>query len=209
MVARNEKAMFQNLRSTMGRATRTASYAAATLLLAAACGSSARFVDQEADIAYYERVAVAPFMSLAQDPLAGQKVADVFFAELLETGFAQVVEPGQMVAAMMKVRGGTPLTNPWSTEELGRLATELGIQGIFMGTVRDYTMEQVGRDTFPLISLEVRFVDTTSGRIVWTADKTRRGGPGVPILGTGEIHTIGELTSDVCSELLDSLPQGE
>ena len=166
MVARREKAMPSIFRSTVGAATKMASSGAAVLLIFAACGSSARFVDQEADIAYYERVAVAPFMSLSQDPLAGQKVADIFFAELLETGFAQVVEPGQLVAAMIKVRGGTPLTNPWSTEELAKLGAELGIQGIFMGTVRDYRMEQVGRDSFPHVSLEVRFVDTTSGRIV-------------------------------------------
>lgn len=189
-----------------GMAGRTAVAAA---LLLTACAGSARFLDEEADLAYYERVAVAPFMSLAQDPLAGQKVADVFFAELLEIRFAQVIEPGQLIAAMAKVRGGTPITNPWSTEDLAKLGTELGIQGIFMGTVRDYKMEQVGRDSFPHISLEVRFVDTASGRIVWTADKTRRGGPGIPIIGAGEIHTIGELTSDVCSELLDSLPRGE
>jgi hypothetical protein len=190
-------------------ARRSATSAVAALLLLTACGSSARFVDQEADIAYYERVAVAPFMSLSQDQLAGQKVADIFFAELLETGFAQVVEPGQLLAAMIKARGGTPLTNPWSTEEIAKLGAEIGIQGIFMGTVRDYRMEQVGRDSFPHVSLEIRFVDATSGRIVWTADQTRRGGPGVPILGTGEIHTLGELTSDMCSEMLDSLPQGE
>jgi TolB-like protein len=166
-------------------------------------------VDEEADLGYYERVAVAPFNSLAQDQLAGQKVADVFFTELLRRNFAQVVEPGQLVASMFALRGGTPVTNPWSSEELGRLGEEMGVQGVFMGTVRDYTMERVGRDSYPQISLEVRLVDTASGRIVWTGSQTRRGGPGFPIFGFGEVHTMGELTADMSRDILSTLPQGK
>lgn len=183
--------------------------AVTAVLLSSACAGPAHFVDSEADLAYYERVAVAPFSSLAQDQIAGVKVADVFFTELLRTGFAQVSEPGQVAAAMSKVRGGTPITNAWSTEDLAKLGEELGVQGVFFGTVRDYMTERVGRDAFPQISLETRLVDTTSGRIVWTASKTRRGGPGFPIFGFGEVHTAGELTSEVCREMLETLPRGK
>ncbi len=178
-------------------------------LLVSACAGPAHFVDEEADLGYYERVAVAPFNSLAQDQLAGQKVADVFFTELLRRGFAQVVEPGQLVASMFALRGGTPVTNPWSSEELARLGEEMGVQGVFMGAVRDYTMERVGRDSYPLLSLEVRLVDTASGRIVWTGSRTRRGGPGFPIFGFGEVHTMGELTADMSRDILSTLPQGQ
>lgn len=181
---------------------------APVLVLAfAGCASQAQFLDPEADLAFYERVGIIPFTSLSPDTYAGQKTADIFFTELLRREFAQVVEPGQFVAAMNQVRGGTPLTNPWSTEELQRLAEATGAQGIFLGTVRDYGQEQVGRDAFPIISLEVRLVDTASGRIAWTASRTRRGGPGVPFFGFGEVHTQGELTAEVCQDLLSELPR--
>lgn len=184
------------------------SAAAAAVLVLVSCAGPTKFLDEEADLAYYERVGIIPFTSLAQDQLAGLKVTDTFFTELLDREFAQVVESGQFLAAMNRARGGTPVTNAWSTADLQRLAEETGIQGVFMGTVRDYTMERVGRESFPLLSMEVRLVDTDTGRVVWSGSRTRRGGPAFPIFGWGEIRTQGELTAKVCRELLDTLPRG-
>jgi len=171
-----------------------------------ACSGPSRFVDAEADIPYYETVGIIPFPSYAPDRGAGARVTDIFFSELLRREFAVVVEPGQFTAAMRKVRGDTPPTNPWSQEELARLAELTGVQGVFMGTVRDYEMTRQSRKSFPLVSLEVRLVDTGTGRLVWSASETRKGGPGVPLLGWGEVHTLGELTADVCRDLLSTLP---
>lgn len=182
---------------------------AAMLSLAlASCAGPTRFVHPEADLPYYRKVAVIPFTTLAQDRLAGEKVTNVFFAEVLRLGFDQVVEPGQFAAAMTRVRGGTPHANPWSTADLAKLAEETGVQGFFLGTVRDYDMTFANREPFPLLSLEVRFIDAATGRLVWSASRTRKGGPKMPLLGWGEIHTIGELTSEVCRELLRTLPRG-
>jgi TolB-like protein len=181
--------------------------AALAILATAGCAGPARFIDPEADLAFYERVGVIPFTSLAQDRLAGEKTTNIFFTELLERRFAQVAEPGQFTAAMARTRGGTPITNPWSSAELAKLGEDAGVQGVFMGTVRDYDMAQVGRESFPLLSVEVRLVDTATGRVVWSASRTRQGGPSLPIIGFGEVHTMGELTSQVCRELLGSLPR--
>ena len=115
---------------------------------------------------------------------------------------------------MTKLRGGTPVENPWSAEELARLAEELGVEGVFLGTVREYDMTRTGRSAFPLLSMEARLVDAASGRLVWSASATRRGGPGTPfvssllgLFGGGEIHTMGELTAVVCRDLLKTLPR--
>lgn len=181
--------------------------AALAMLVAMGCAGPVRFLDPEADLGYYERVGVIPFTSLAQDRLAGEKTTNVFFTELLDRRFAQVAEPGQFTAAMARTRGGTPIINPWASAELAKLGEDAGVQGVFMGTVRDYDMAQIGRESFPLISVEVRLVDTATGRVVWSASKTRKGGPALPIIGWGEVHTMGELTSQVCRELLASLPR--
>jgi TolB-like protein len=186
-------------------ATRLAAAAIGTALLCA-CSGPTRFVDPEADLPYYETVAIVPFTTLAQDRAAGLRVTDVFYGELLRRDFALVLEPGQFDAAMRKVRGGTSVTNPWSQAELSRLGEETGIQGIFMGTVRDYEMVREGRKSFPLVCLEARLVDTGTGRVVWSASDTQKGGPGFPILGFGETHTLGEMTAKVCQDLLSTLP---
>jgi hypothetical protein len=159
-------------------------------------------------------VAVLPFQCLAQDRVAGYRVGNVFFSELLRAGFADVVEPGQFSAAMNKVRGVTPPENAWSNEDLVRLGEETGVQGFFMGTVREHEMKTTGRDAFPLLSLEVRFVDAASGRLVWSASTTARGGPKFPVVGwllglvgKGEIHSMSELSTKVCRDLLGRLPR--
>lgn len=191
-------------RAARGRA---ATLGALAFLVGAGCAGPARFVHPEADLPYYEKVGVIPFATLSQDRLAGEKVTDVFFSEVLRLHFDHVVEPGQFAAAMTRLRGGTPYANPWSTEDLAKLAEETGVQGVFLGTVRDYEMTHAGRDAYPLVSLEVRFVDTATGRIVWSASETRRGGPGVPLLWWTETRTIGVLTAELCRDLLRTLPR--
>lgn len=164
------------------------------------------FVHAEADFPYYERVGIIPFESLSGDRLAGAKVSDLFFTELLKLNFAEVMDPGQFQAVIATVRGKKPVNDAWSAEELSRLGEEAGVQGIFMGTVRDYEMSRTGRDAFPLLSLEVRLLDSATGTVVWSASHTRRGGPTFPLTGWREIHTLGELTAKVCKELLGTLP---
>jgi hypothetical protein len=118
------------------------------------------------------------------------------------------VEPGQFLANIRDVRGGLPQDAPWSTQDLAKLAEKAGVQGVFLGTVREYGIQQQGRDAIPVLSLEIHLVDATTGRVVWSASKTARGSAGVPILGIGKMHTMGELTSEVCRELLSTLPKG-
>jgi polysaccharide biosynthesis protein PelC len=180
----------------------------------AGCGGTTSFLSPEADLPFYERVGIVPFTGLSQDRAAGYRVSDVFFSKLLRRGFAEVVEPGQFSAAMSKARAGVAPETPWSAADLAKLGQEAGVQGVFMGTVREYDMTRTARDAFPLLSLEVRLVDVASGQIVWSASDTRRGGPGFPIwtwfsglFGGGEIHTMGELTTEMCRELLGTLPR--
>jgi TolB-like protein len=191
---------------------KTGMLAVAVLLLASAgCGGPSAFVNPEADLPFYQKVAIIPFASLSQDRAAGYRVSDTFFSE--RSPGSGRCRFGQFSAAVVKLRGGTPVESPWSAEELARLAEELGIEGVFLGTVREYEMSRTGRTAFPLISMEVRLVDAASGKLVWSASATRRGGPGTPLVswflglfGGGEIHTMGELTTVVCRDF-QTLPR--
>jgi TolB-like protein len=200
--------------SVRRRARAIVGIAAALTGVLASCSGPTRFLDPEADLPYYQKVAIVPFTSLAQDRAGGAKVTDIFFTELLRARRSEVVDPGQFAAAMARIRGGTPPESPWSTEDLARLGEATGAQGFFFGTVRDYEMLRTGQDSYPHLSLEARFVDAATGRVVWSASRTKRGGPGVPlvgwlagIFGAGETHTLGELAADVCRDLLATLPE--
>ncbi len=177
------------------------------LVAATGCGTPVtRFVHPQADFSFYESVGIVPFESLGQDRLAGEKVSSVFFTELLTREFAAVREPGQFASAIQRIRG-TGISNlPWSAADLVRLGKEAGVQGVFMGIVRDYEMTSVGRSAYPLVAIEVRLLDVETGNLVWSASITRRGGPTMPFTGWREIHTLGELTTAVCRDLLQTLP---
>lgn len=177
-------------------------------VLGPACSGPSKFVDPQADMPYYQTVGVIPFTCLGTDPAGGLRVSNIFFTELLERHFAQVVEPGQFQAVIREVRAGMPADAGWSAQDLGKLSEKAGVQGVFVGTVRDYGVVQEGRDAVPVLSLEVHLVDTATGRVVWSASQTSRGSGGVPLLGIGKVHTMGELTSRVCRELLKTLPRG-
>jgi len=179
---------------------------AAALLLVLGCGGSSRFLDPEADLPFYERVGIIPFTTLSQDRAGGYRVTDVFFSELLRSGFAEVAEPGQFTAAMLRVRGGTSPENVWSTDELRRLGEEAKVQAVFLGTVREYGSIQKGRDSVPVLSLEVRLVDTATGRLVWSASRDEEGDSGFPILGWGKDRMMGRLTAEVCRKIVHTLP---
>jgi hypothetical protein len=188
-----------------GRAAVAAAVTLAATAIAAGCSGPASFVDPEADLGFYEKVGVLPFESLARDRLAGEKVASVFFTELLARGFSQVADPGQLVAATARVRGNVPVTNPWSSRDLARLGEEAGVQALFLGTVREYEMTAVGRDAYPLVAFEVRLVDAATGRLVWSSSQTRRGGPAFPLMSWREVHTLGELSTAMCRDALETL----
>ena len=171
------------------------------------CGSPVtRFTHPDVDFSFYESVGIIPFESLGQDRLAGDKATNIFFAELLTRDFAAVCEPGQFAAAIQRVRG-TGISNlSWSAADVARLAKEANVQGVFTGTVRDYEMTNVGRSLYPLVAIEVRLLDASTGNLVWSASVTRRGGPALPFMFWRETHTLGELTTEVCRELLETLP---
>lgn len=191
---------------TSPRIIKTALWCTATVLLVSCAGSTTHFTDPDADLPYYERVGILPFASLANDRAAGQRVTSIFFTELLETSFAQVVEPNQFAVAALKVRGNAPPGSPWSATDLAKLQEETDVQAVFIGLVRNYEMTQTGRSTYPMVSLELRLVDTATGRMVWSASKTKREGPGVPLFNWGRSKTLPDLSARICRDLLRTLP---
>jgi hypothetical protein len=44
-----------------------------------------------------------------------------------------------------------------------------------------------------------------SGTVVWKASVSDRGGPKTPVVGVGEVHTLGELADKLSREMIDTL----
>lgn len=182
-------------------------YAGMLLFLLALCPAcstlmeSRSFVHPQADFSFYTEVALLPFRNMAEDRLAGAKMTEHFMTELLIAGELEVKDPGQFNAVVAQVaKTNAPVdTLDLSTEQLTQIAEYAKVQGIFMGTVHDFKMIQLGGDQYPLISLTVKFIDAPTGKVAWQHSINATGGPNLPIVSIGETFTLGALSQKVCA----------
>lgn len=179
----------------------------AVLLLSSGCGSPnvQVFMDSEADFGYYERVGVVPFRTMVQDRFAGEKLTVEFVNALFSAQLFDVVDYGVFVNSMIEVIGSRVPADGLTAEQLQKIGAAAEVQGIFEGTVTHYDMMMSGNDRFPVISLEARLLDAETGRVVWSATITEKGGPKTPIIGIGEVRTLGELSQRVTKRLVGEL----
>ena len=174
--------------------------------LTAGCGAPISvFIHPEADLDYYTKVGVIPFQTMGADRFAGEKFSIEFTTALFAAEMFEVVDYGIFVNQIVKALGSRTVTDGVSLDELKKIEAETGVQGVFLGTVMQYDMVPSSSGTFPVIQVEARLIDTATGNVVWLATITERGGPKTPIIGIGEIHTLGELSQKVSKKLVSEI----
>jgi TolB-like protein len=161
--------------------------AAGLLALAlGACASGAattRFTNPKFDFGYVERVAVVPFENLSNDPTAAPRVTRLVITELLASGAVDVVEPGEVQAALDRM--GARITTP-STEQVVSLGRTLGVQAVVVGSVTQSEVLRSGAVQIPVVALDVHMLETETGAAVWAANHTEKAsGLGAKLLGAG------------------------
>lgn len=171
-------------------------------LALASCTPPPEYINPEADFAFYEQLGVIPFSNLTSDRMAAEKVTTSFTSELLMHEDLAIVNSGDFFKSVKEVIKGERANYPeeFTSEEALALGKAAQVQGVFVGAVRDYGMVRVGSEEFPLVGIVVRLFDCQSGKVVWSFEVTRRGGPKFPIFSFGESHTLGDMTTKVCRE---------
>ena len=175
-------------------------------ILFASCAGNRMYVNDEADFGFYSRVAVVPFSNLTTDKNASDKVTSSFVTELLMLNTVAVANMGdveKVVRAVVK-QDMVNAIDELTSEQAMTIGEQAQVEGIFVGAVKDFTMVRSGQDEFPLVAVIVRFIDCQTGRVVWSYETSRKGGPKFPIFSFGETHTLGAMTTKVCSEVAES-----
>ncbi|MEK7774429.1 MAG: hypothetical protein AAB305_00910 [Candidatus Zixiibacteriota bacterium] len=175
-------------------------------ILLSGCAGNRVYLNDEADFGFYQKVGVLPFSNLTGDRTASEKVTATLTTELLMANIIEVTNAGDFLVSASKVIKSERANLP---EELTALEAKAigegaGVQGIFVGVVRDFAMTRSGQEEFPLVSILVRFVDCQSGQVIWSYETTRRGGPKFPIFSFGETHTLGDLNAKVCHDIISA-----
>lgn len=143
------------------------------------------FLHQDYNFAFVERVAVVPFEDLSSDQGASSRATRLFIGQLLAKNAFDVVEPGEVSKAMMKL--SISRTAELSKENSKQLGAELGVQAIFLGSVNETATVRSGNSASNVVTMTVRLVETEQGVTVWSASNTT-GGKGFikSLFGAGE-----------------------
>jgi hypothetical protein len=173
-------------------------------LVASACGGmkTTDFTNPDFNFAFVERVAVLPLENLAVDSKAGVRATRLLITELLATGAVDVVEMGEVTAAMNRVAGASKTP---TTEQVIALGGALQVQAILLGTVAQSEALRSGTVTIPVVTVDLHMLETESGAPVWAATHSERGsGASAKWLGTGA-EPISETTRRCVRRLVRKL----
>jgi hypothetical protein len=174
-------------------------------LLLGACGhgSTSRYLDKEMDFGSVRTVAVVPFANLSRDTLAADRVRDVFSSMLLATGAVYVVPPGE-VQRGISMAGLSSATTP-SVEDVLKLGKTLKADAVITGVVKEYGEIRSGTATANVVALSMQMMETSTGKVVWSASTTKGGiSMGDRLLGSSGAP-MNQVTEAAVDDLLGKL----
>ena len=176
---------------------------AAALCCSVACRSAqTKYVHKSADLGAIAKVAVLPFENVTDDRAAAEKVQKIFYLELLATDAFEVAEPGEVTKLLKGAPAGTDIMARADYQTIGK---KLGVDGLFVGTVVDYTESRSGAVPAPDVTLQLRLIETTSGTTVWSTGRTKSGSSmSTRLFGVGG-ESLTEAARDVVRTLLSTL----
>ena len=192
----------------MRRAFRRAGLAAWLLVLGPACScapSVRMYVNPEADLAFYRKIAVLPFTDMSSVPQAGPRVTRAFVTELILTDRFEIIQPEDFAGALHRQGTFQGQDGTYDPDKLKDAATQLGVTGILRGAVTEYQMSRSsdGGD-IPVIAFDAELTDVATGKVVWRSSITKRGKGRVAVVGGGT-RSLGKLTQEACQELVAQL----
>jgi polysaccharide biosynthesis protein PelC len=147
----------------------------ALLILVAGCARRTMDIyhDPNMDFGAVQTVAIMPFVNLARDNAAAERVRDVFVNRLLATGAVYVLPVGEVARGVAKMEMANPSVP--SAEELVKLGGILKVQAVLTGVVREYGEVRVGTSVANVISVSAQMTETQMGKVVWSSS-TNQGG---------------------------------
>jgi TolB-like protein len=168
------------------------------------CGTTSKhyYVRQQVDYSSIKRVAVLPFETLTSDEYAGEKIRQSVITELLSRGI-DVVEPGEVTRALveLKIRSLGSI----KISDIQTLAKTLGVEALMMGSVEAYGISRGITVSYPEVSISLRLIEASSGKIIWSVCNTS-GGPNFWTRHFGaENISLSETAITVVKEAIDTM----
>ena len=150
-----------------------------------------------------ERVGVVPFENISDDQGAGAQATRYFIASLLAAEAFEVVEPGETARALGAQ--GVVRTAELDVDQIKAVGRDLGVQGLFLGSVSESASVRSGSRTVNVVTVVVRLVETETGATVWSATRSENSSTfWSSLFGTGQ-KARAEVMRSTVDSCLDSL----
>ena len=175
----------------------------AALFLLAGCASGPKYKDKAMDFASVKTVAVLPFQNLSRDNQAPDRVRSVFSNSLLATGALYVLPQGEVSRGLGKAGVAIPATP--TREEVMNLGKTLQVEAVIVGVLKEYGEIRSGSSSANAISMSVEMIETTTGKVVWSASTTKGGIDVWDRLFGGGGEPMNKVTEDAVRDLLNKL----
>jgi len=169
------------------------------LALTSGCAASPRlFVNREADMTLYEKIAVLPFHNLSGDAYASARVTRAFTTELIISERFQIVDPALLSGELERLNAGFDAQGQINFARLRDAATAVGATAVIRGAVSEYAMRRAGTGEVPVVSFDAEMVDVATGFVVWRISVTETGKGRLPVVGGPGERTFARVTQAAC-----------
>jgi hypothetical protein len=204
--ARNQYSQFKGGRIEMGMMKILVKrvFLCLTVIFLAACATAPEvYRDPNMDFGAIQAIAVMPFVSLARDNVAAERVRDVFISKLLSTGAVYVVPVGEVARGVARteiVNSATP-----SPEEVVKLASVIKVQAVITGVLKEYGEVRSGTTSANIISVSLQMMEVQTGKVVWSASSTKGGISILDRLFGGGGQPMNKITEKAVDDLINKL----
>lgn len=150
-------------------------------------GQVTSYVHPLADIAAIKTLAVLPLSNITNNKDVEIKLRNLLVMQLLDTGMFNVIEPGEVDAAL-KGTDEEQFRGKVTLRTLNLLKERLKVDAVIVGTLEDYTDTTLGNHKVPEVTVSVRMLDINTGIIIWMSSQNIRGAYVDTILGFTRSH---------------------
>jgi hypothetical protein len=194
-----------NVTRVPGRAVVPAVLAVMAALLAGCAASPRLFVNREADMTLYQKIAVVPFHNLSGDAFGAARVTRAFTTELIISERFQIVDPSQLSGELERLNAGFDAQGQIQAAKLKDAAAAVGATAVIRGAVTEYATRRAGTNDFPVVSFEAEMIDVATGLVVWRIAVTETGRGRLPVVGGAGERTFARVTQAACKRAVGVL----
>lgn len=148
----------------------------------------------------HPRAALMPFENLAGREEQSEIFTKIFFAQLVESGAFEMIDPTQVEAAMdsLGIRAAATMTPATARA----LADTLHAPYLLLGSVLESGSVQSGNGPVPSVGATLRLIEAATGRVLWAGVHFRTGEDGETVFGWGRVMSPERLTFVLASDML-------